>query len=300
MSNATFFIKIVTETNKKFILTIDCSTTMNMLIKLVKKYYGFYFKKKYFIEHILTEDKFVIFENHLVNNFFKNGDLCIIKGKETEDIEQDLFIENKVKYDVFIRKRNKEQINDRENKKIKQNEEGSHNKNTRNYNIKAGINPKLVLKKNTMSEKITSSSITENAFANNLLKNSDKFDIDEKQINNCESDKINKKQNNNISAATKFFNKFNLDYKVETGEDNLNKKTNIKNKEVKNNNLIIHEDKIETKSNSSFLLENIKNRVETEELFATESINKNFKNTKHEITNLKKIKKTNKINYDDL
>lgn len=45
MSNSTFFLKIITETNKKFILTIENSTTMNMLIKIIKKYMLFILKR---------------------------------------------------------------------------------------------------------------------------------------------------------------------------------------------------------------------------------------------------------------
>lgn len=301
MSNSTFFLKIITETNKKFILTIENSTTMNMLIKIIKKYYAFYFKKKYFIEYILTEDKYIILDNHLVNKFFTNGNVCVIKGKETEDIEQDCFIENKIKYDVFVRKRNKEQINDGENKKIKQNEESSFNKNTRNYNIKSGINPKLVIKKNIISEKKISSSDTSLISEKESARNLDKLNKYDSQ--NVEIDKLNKMQNkkietNKISSSANFFNKCNL-------ENNISNKNNFKSNENTSKNNFKEEFKeqnvkLNLKSNSFDLQENIKKCTETNELFVTETINNNFNSIKQEITNLKKIKKQNKINYDDL
>lgn len=109
----------------------------------------------------------------------------------------------------------------------------------------------------------------------------------------------NKKiETNKISSSSNFFNKCNL-------ENNISNKNNFKSNENTSKNNFKEEFKeqnvkLNLKSNSFDLQENIKKCTETNELFVTETINNNFNSIKQEITNLKKIKKQNKINYDDL
>ncbi|WUR04854.1 uncharacterized protein VNE69_11024 [Vairimorpha necatrix] len=94
------FLKIITESNKRFILFINLDCTTKDLIKQVKYYFAHYFKISYTVKYVYTPDKFVIFDNVQIKTVFKDGDFCYIKGRESEQTSTDEKTKEQIEDDI--------------------------------------------------------------------------------------------------------------------------------------------------------------------------------------------------------
>lgn len=271
-----FFLKVITESNKRFIIKADPESTINSLIDLIKRYFAHYYSLKYFIKYIYTPDKFAILDNMPIKYFFNTGDICYIKGNEQDGKLG--FLEGlvtKISYDqiqninksVAVMKegptilssqktvkplnaknfcgeneRLTNETNVLENKqenKIDSPNKKKNKKDARNYNIKNGINPNLIIN-DTNKHKIYS-----------------KGEFATKKISNVIESPLSKP----IEVSNDTDNKINL-----TEE-------NKQDPDLKEKNML-------------FILENINDKPKEKPVI--------------EIKGIKQVKKKKKINYDEL
>ncbi|KAK6089548.1 hypothetical protein P3W45_001430 [Vairimorpha bombi] len=329
----TFILKVVTDTNKRFILSLEPSSTTNTLIKHIKKYYMYYFKHKYYIEYIYTPDKFIIFDDMPLEIYFNSGDFCYIKGQEGSDCTS-VDLPNKVKYDTFLRKKKTEHYED--TKRFKNN------------------NPNILKDEILLADKI---SLTDNKNVprDNRRKSKENI-IHENGINLEGPNKLDKRKNNKNARNFNIKNGINPNLILKdlpsnpmiVKEDKIPTMNIVKEDKVPTMNIvkedkiptmnIVKEDKVPTMnidteknnpklentnkpsldkiteipSSNNFSIntlldsknQNIKSQIsnrEPDNLFVLENINKsNKEKVVLNIDEIKQVKRKKKINYDEL